>query len=155
MSPGQPREALAGVIEETRDRAERLLELLVAERAALRAGDAGEIESIAGRKLVLVDALETLAERQRCLLGEAGLATPGDLAGHPALADLAAEWARVQDRLRRCRDANRVNGGIVDLSQRFTRQVLGYLNGVPQGATLYGPSGQTRSVAVKGSVATA
>ncbi|MCU0936332.1 MAG: flagellar protein FlgN [Gammaproteobacteria bacterium] len=142
------RKGLADLIEAERARAERMLEVLGLEREALARRDFPAIEQAAAEKERLIAALESLAERQTAALRSAGVTVTGGRLGEAleraGLPDLVPLWDDLQDLLGQCRQQNLVNGGVIEMSRRFAREVLATLRGTAPGSDLYGRCGERR-----------
>jgi flagellar biosynthesis/type III secretory pathway chaperone len=139
---------LAELLEAERARAARMLEVLGLEREALARRDFPAIEQAAAEKERLIAALESLAERQNAVLRSAGVVVTagrlGEALERAGMPDLVPLWDDLQDLLRRCRQQNLVNGGVIEMSRRFAREVLATLRGTAPGSDLYGRCGERR-----------
>lgn len=140
------REGLAELLRAELARARRLREVLTLERDALGRRDFPAIEQAAAEKERLIAALESLAERQGTLLRTGGI-----LGGNASLrenlqktdmVELVPLWDELQDLLRRCRQQNLVNGGVIEMSRRFAREVLATLRGTVPGSEVYDRCGE-------------
>ena len=142
------REGLAELLRAELARAGRLREVLALERDALGRRDFPAIEQAAAEKERLIAALESLAERQTALLRAAGF--PGGNTSlrenlqKTGMADLLPLWDELQDLLRRCRQQNLVNGGVIEMSRRLAREVLATLRGTVPGSEVYDRCGERR-----------
>lgn len=130
---------LAGQLESTLDQ----------ERAAIAAGTAEALESVLGEKNRLIARLTHLGGEREAALLRAGCTADLDgvrslLDRHGADGDLLGLWSEVTEAGRRCREKNRVNGGLVEVSLQAVRQALGLLRGDDQ-APVYGPAGRALS----------
>jgi len=147
VTPVSP-EALAEVLQAELSRARRMLEVLRLEREALEGRDFSAVEKAAGEKVRIIAALEDLAERQTRLLHAAGITTTGpdvrDALERAGLPHVLPIWDELYDLLARCRQQNLVNGGVIEMSRRFAREVLAALHGTSPGSLLYGRCGETR-----------
>lgn len=143
--------ALHDLMLREQDGLERLGSLLDAEHAALAARDTAALEQLTAGKLALLEELEQLGKARQELLTQAGLSAdrvgfetllerfPGTV-GH----DLATRWHAVQEQLRRCQEQNRINGMVLDASQRATQQALAILLGQTRDADTYDAQGTVR-----------
>lgn len=141
---------LAPLLRREADCAAALLKLLQREREALKGRDADEIGRIAAEKEVLVRELDGHGARQEQLFRLAGIDPEREdlqeaiaVTGSDAL---SRAWQEVLNRLEECRHQNQINGAIVDMSQRFTQQVLDLIRGIPANTRLYGPSGASKDL---------
>lgn len=130
--------------------ASSLLELLCAEREALSENNASALEKIAGQKRNVAEQLETSAERRSAYLLETiGAASP-DLRDYLDAAPASEEsrqlttlWEELAALLNDCREQNRLNGSILESSQRSIKQAIALLQGQGQAGELYGRAGKT------------
>lgn len=132
--------------------ADGLLELLSAERNALAKNNGKEIENIAQQKRKLAEQLELSAGRRTSHLKEtSGMATADirdylvDCASTENGQELNILWQRLSDSLNKCREQNRLNGSILESSQRTIKQAIALLQGQGQEGELYGRAGKTLS----------
>lgn len=56
--------------------------------------------------------------------------------------ELKLAWKNLTAQLKSCQIKNEVNGGIIEMGQRFSNQLLNILRGSTGGAEVYGPTGQ-------------
>lgn len=134
------REQLAGT--------RRLNTLLEQEHAALARLDTAAMETLAGEKQQALDLLERQERERLALLAGAGY-TP-DRAGmsaflrsHDPNRELSSLWEALLEEVRRCREANRRNGGILEVSRARIQQALEILRGQLPDAGGYGPAGRS------------
>jgi flagella synthesis protein FlgN len=147
MATPTPLEPLLEVLTAELDRANRMLEVLRLEREALRTRDLGAMERAAAEKQHLIGQMESLAHRHESVLRAAGLG-PSVLEDRAALArhglqPAGSAWDTLRGVLAQCRQQNLVNGGVIEMSQRFARDLLTTLRGGSPGTVLYGRSGRT------------
>lgn len=136
------------VIDETVRCADAMLTCLLTERDNLLARDPDAIQESAREKLALFEALEQLERQRQTLLAAAGYGPDGDAMDHmlqwqPNGSRCRARWATAVDKLAQCRDANQVNGGILELGRRQAEQALAVLRGQTAQPRLYGAGGGT------------
>lgn len=129
-----------------------LLELLSAERNALAKNNGKELENIAQQKRKLAEQLELSAGRRtNHLLETSGMASTDirDYLNHCAPTENGQElntlWQQLSDSLNQCREQNRLNGSILESSQRSIKQAIALLQGQGQEGELYGRAGKTVS----------
>lgn len=134
--------------------AEALLELLAGERDALATNNGDAIEQLALQKRTLAEQLETSAGRRSShLLEHTGIAAVDMhdfIENNPSTENapqLKALWEQLVDLLNQCRDKNRLNGSILDMSQRAIKQTIAVLQGHGHANELYGRAGKTVSTA--------
>lgn len=132
--------------------AETLLSLLSAERQALSANNANELENLAAQKREVAEQLETSAgRRSRYLLETSGMTTADmrdyidSLPTTENAQQLNTLWEQLLTFLGKCREENRLNGGILESSQRSIKQAIALLQGQGQAGELYGRAGKTVS----------
>ncbi len=136
------------VIEFTAQCADAMLKCLLAEREHLLARNPDAIQETTRTKLALFDQLEKLETRRHQFLANAGYGTDNNgmvrlLKHMPNGARLGARWNKVLDDLARCREANQVNGGILELGRRQAEQALAILRGQVSQTRVYGAGGDT------------
>lgn len=141
------RPALARLLQEQLDAAGRLNTLLEQEQNALTQVDPATVETLAAEKQQLLERLED-RERQRLEL----LASAGYAPGNPGMTAflrandpdgvLGAKWDRLLSEVRRCRDQNRCNGGILEMTRVRLQHALDILRGQLPGGPGYGPKGK-------------
>lgn len=129
-----------------------LLELLAEERNALAKNNGKEIENIAQQKRKLAEQLELSAGRRSSHLQEThNMATADirdyldDCASTESGQELNALWQQLSTSLNQCREQNRLNGSILESSQRSIKQAIALLQGQGQEGELYGRAGKTVS----------
>ncbi len=126
----------------------RLNDLLEEEHAALARLESATVEKLAAEKQHELEALE-IRERERLrLLAAAGYAPDqagmtAFLHGHDPHGELTRQWEALLEEVRRCRQANRRNGGILELSRVRIQQALEILRGQLPAAGGYGPKGKS------------
>lgn len=137
-------------LEECNSQAQQLMQLLLNERNVISSNDAPALEVIATSKEKLAQAIH--ASTQVCCqhLQQAGYGAdaPG-LTGyfqncsesHVKLFKLT--WEKLQLLLEQCQDENRINGKLLNNSQRRIKQALAILQGKPFDEELYGRGGET------------
>jgi len=146
--PGLDRAQLARFLDEELQGTEALLQVMGQEADALVA-DPEAVARLAGRKLVLVGQLEELHRARCALLRQAGLEP--DRSGVERLLrslddpELGQRWQRLRQAVERCRDANLVNGAVVELNRQHTRRALELLRGHAPEATLYSATGSEQT----------
>ncbi len=133
---------IARKLEEGIGLAERLLQALADERTALESGNPEPLREAAARKESLFPSLQRLESELRGMLPHQGSQAEA-LQRLDESGQLATRHKRLRTLLERCAHQNRINGGIVELSQRHIRQSLAILRG-NLGATegTYDPRGR-------------
>ena len=142
--PAIDRRELARLLSDELSGTRALLEVLGQESNAL-AADAEGIARAAARKLELVAQLEQVHNARCELLQRAGVRQDRPsmerllrLLDEP---ELTACWRQLREAVQRCRDANLINGAVVELNRQHTRRALDLLRGHTPEATLYGAAG--------------
>ena len=133
--------------------ATELLELLSAERNALSKNNGNALEAVAKQKRLLAEQLETSAERRsKHLFETTGLATAdmqeyldSSASSTDNQQPLKELWEQLVEILAQCREQNRLNGSILESSQRSIKQAIALLQGHGQSGELYGRAGKTLS----------
>jgi len=132
---------------------ERLDQALSEERSVLGQRDVERLATVVKHKCELLDALERNSKERRGLLAshnvaptEAGfkqyLATlPAAIAG-----TLETHWNNVELKLEQCRDANLVNGKILQRSRQQVQALLEIMRGQDNSPRLYNDSGTATPV---------
>lgn len=147
MSP-DAQNRLAAVLDRQIALATELASLLDTERAALSGTAADEVSRRAAEKLALLQSLEQLeAERAGLCQGMAALGAPSsdDL---PGTSDaIRQRWHALLAVAKSCRDANEVNGYIINARHHQVRQLIDVLRG--GAAVTYGPQGKTTTTALR------
>lgn len=130
--------------------AQKLDRILVKEHRALTNGDPEQILASADDKQKqMQETLKHLTERNRFLQtlnlspGKAGIEK--FLEALPADSSVGTLWRQLEQLANTLREHNEVNGGIVSLAQRHTRQALDILSGKLYSSDTYGPSGDRQS----------
>lgn len=140
--------SLEQVIEQTAQCADAMLSCLLTERENLLARKVHAVEESTQTKLALFDALEKLEIQRRQLFEDGGFDPENVdmsrlLRGRNNTTVLVRTWNRALDTLTRCREANQVNGGILELGRRQAEQALAILRGQVAQPRLYGSGGET------------
>ncbi len=139
--------------------AKKLLDRLKMEHEALTKHDVDDIHLAAMDKKLLISDLERLATKQGEILRDAGIDPEqtdlNALFNRPGQEKIQQHWQELSSLLSQCRQQNRVNGGIIKISQNFTQQSLDILRGVPSLSKLYNPKGKTDTIAGKRQLAQA
>lgn len=126
--------------------------VLKSEQERLGQGETESLAALAEKKSQIADELTALAKQRNELLAQEGLAT--DQAGvtewltrHPTDTALREKWLCVLDGAREARELNRLNGQIIQIHLQHTAEALEILLSAGRTLDLYGPDGQTASVA--------
>lgn len=149
MTPTPAR--LHELLQRQHDIARRLLELLDQEQAALSGNRLQDLEQIVAAKQQYLADLDAAA-REYLLAAPDKAALIRMLRGADPRGDLALElrWRQLETLLRQCQDQNSVNGKIIHLGQRRTRQALAILCSGDAGASAgagYTPTGTATATA--------
>ena len=142
------------ILEQQREIAQGLLQLLIQEFAALSGNDLQAIETTLAAKQVLMEQLDKLS---REFLEVAGRHSPGNKDGVTFFLrhedpqgtwGLAPLWQQIDKLLSQCRQKNSTNGKIISLNHRRIQQALEILRYGGQGSeTCYSSSGACQSSA--------
>ena len=133
---------IARNLEEGIGLAEALLQALADERAALESGEPEPLREAVARKEALFPRLQTLESNLRALLPQQGGQTEA-LRKLDGSGTLVARHEHLRILFERCAHQNRINGGIVELSQRHLQQSLAILRGnLGTAEGTYDPRGQ-------------
>jgi len=124
--------SLAQIIEQSVDVASKLFDTLEQERTVLAGAQHEALEPVFSRKSDLAGHLTQLDRRRAAWVAKHGDAA---VSAHPL-------WERYCYVLERCREANAINGRLVQDRQRHVRRALGILRGqVDDEAELYSQRG--------------
>ncbi|PLY16610.1 MAG: hypothetical protein C0631_03160 [Sedimenticola sp.] len=130
--------------------AQKLDKILDKEHRALTSGDPEQILAAADDKQrQMQETLKFLTERNRFL--QSLQLSPGKTGSEQFLDRLPADvparalWQEIEALAHVLRDKNEINGGIVSLAQRHTRQALDILSGKMYSSDTYGKGGERQS----------
>jgi flagella synthesis protein FlgN len=112
---------------------------LAAEKTALTGNSPQAIEDTAAEKIRVLQALEQI-EKERVALC-ASPASPG------IAATVVERWRKLLELMAGCRNANDVNGRIINVRQHQIRQLIDIVRGGP--SITYGPQGKTFAKALR------
>lgn len=120
-----------------------LLQLLHAERDALRERQLDLLEDILQNKAEHLQSLENSAQQRAQWLGSSGSGGPPlEYRWNSLLAEhaphLQPHWKSLRELLQSCQAENEVNGKMLGRSQQTLNRVLGLLRGQNDSPTLYG-----------------
>jgi flagella synthesis protein FlgN len=118
--------------------AEELAATLTTERAALTGTESAAVVEQAAVKTALVGRIESLDSERRSLWEPAVLDTS---------ARVTARWRSLMEVVARCRNANDVNGYIINIRRGQVRQLIDVVRGGEP--VMYGPGGKTFSRALR------
>lgn len=131
------------------ENADTLLATILTERDALASNDAEKLQAVAKTKQELAAHLEANSRARDELLQQDNIATGAsgiesyisqlDETEHSMVDD---SWKKLQQLLEKCREQNRMNGRLIDTSQRRIQQAIALLHGQPQDEELYGRGGK-------------
>ena len=131
---------LASVLDRQIAVAMELASLLDAERTALAGSAADQVARRATEKVALLQSMEQL-EMERNQLCE------GEFASGESTIENRRRWGSLMSIAKACRDANEVNGYIINARNHQVRQMIDILRG---GASVtYGPQGKTTANALR------
>lgn len=142
------------------DLTRRLDAALERERAAIARHDVEALEEVVQDKRRLVQRLSHLAGEREARATAAGYSPDGEglrrfLAARDTDGRLMALWSQLEAAARTCREKNRINGGLLDLSLQAVRQALELLRGGDATAAVYGPRGDAPVVTAQRTLAKA
>ena len=131
---------------------EQLHEVLQSEHEALRNNNASALEQTAGDKDRLLKAIRERAKvkiRHLVNLGyhpDSGEKPSAFLASKTGDQVLIGLWRNAQSQLDECQRANAVNGRIINHMQRRLTRISDIIRGADRNQSLYGKSGETRTL---------
>ena len=114
--------------------AEELHKLLKAEELALSSRDVEFIHNCTEKKHVLISDFEAVEQQRQELFEQSPYAQSEDIESKHETLQLA---------LRSIQKQNRINAGIVSISQEFARQLLGIMRGIDHDKPTYNEYGKT------------
>ena len=129
-----------------RQLAARLLDELASELGILTSGEIDRMEDLLERKSGLIQHLSQASHKRYQALAEIGFSA--DETGmqqwlqQQHSENLTIRWNEFQDLLTRGKEANRVNGLLINKHFNRNKQVLDVLHGTRQTGQFYGPDGQ-------------
>lgn len=125
--------------------AHRLMHTLDQEYAALAQRDVDLLDTIVPEKRNIVAELEALGRQRDALLAQLNPSTTTAESANPFSDDtrLSDLWDELKSVAQQCQDKNRINGSIVEIGYRQSRQALDILHGVSSSSELYDKSGRT------------
>ncbi|RMG50478.1 MAG: flagellar protein FlgN [Gammaproteobacteria bacterium] len=143
------REQVARLLDEGLTLARSLLDVLQAERKALEANNTRALQQAVAEKEALFPRMQALEQALGATLPpSARLDIPQTLSRLDPSGELAARYHALAEELQRCARENRVNGGIVELGQRYLQESLSILRGNLQtGEGTYDPCGKLHNEA--------
>lgn len=134
------------------DSLESMLQLLRQEEECLRRRDVTALAEVTAKKHALVEELQQL--EQRCRHSMAATLPPGEpcqpdsWVAQCADTSLQRLWGDMKQQAELCQRQNRINGQLLEGSQRFARQMLELLLGGAEGAApkLYNARGEQGAI---------
>ncbi len=156
----EQQQKLAGLIKTELGMASNLQEILQREFDILSGGSPEQIEAISREKLAQMQQLtQQLAIRDQLLtvlrLPPGNEGTNKLIRQLPQEHELHTLWEQLQQLSTELQRQNTINGGIVAIGQRHTRQALDMLQGKNSVPETYGPGGESRTDAIPQSLAKA
>jgi len=144
--------ALSSSITQAIELLESLNTLLMVERTALKDRDTTNIKSVLEQKTGLLKELETNATQRSQLLAQSGF--DGDEQGMNAYLEtlpvtasaLINQWHVLKDKLLSCKEANQINGSIVNRSRAQVESLLNIMRGQSGEQKIYTGAGKSRVV---------
>ena len=140
-----------------RQLAARLLDVLANELGVLTSGEIDRMEDLLEQKSRLIHQLSQASHKRYMMLAEMGFSA--DEAGmrqwlqQQHSDSLTIRWGEFQELLTRGKEANRVNGLLINKHFNRNKQVLDVLQGARHTGQFYGPDGQhAAGSALRGSV---
>jgi len=132
---------------------EQLLAMLERERNALSNQSAKELENTAFEKKLLADIIDKQTKECSQRLEQEGYGQgPQSIStfiqqatAEDAQQELSTLWQSLQENLGHCQDKNRLNGRVLESSQKRIKQAIDILHGQTPDGELYGRAGKTVS----------
>lgn len=143
-----PHAAPMSTLHEEQQTMQQMLDLLLLEQGCLVKAEIDQLQALAEQKSLLVNQLARLAAQRHSALAEAGFAAREEgmdawLAAGAVPDGAAQAWAALLQSTRDAKEANRLNGMLLNKQMAYTQGALNALRPPPQAGKLYGPSGQT------------
>jgi len=142
-------EYIATYLEKGEEQAKQLMSLLQDERNVLATNDGSALEKITNAKEKLAQTIQSSTQQCSQFLQEAGFGSNNlslkkyiDSCAEPLATQLRTAWLALQSVLKQCQDDNRINGRLLNNSERRIKQALSILQGQPVEEDLYGKGGQ-------------
>jgi len=143
-------EYIASYLEKGAEQARQLMALLQEERNILSSNDGAKLEKITHSKEQLAETIQTSTRQCSQQLHQAGFGNDNlslskyiETCAEPVATQLKTTWNNLQSMLKQCQDENRINGKLLNSSQRRIKQALSILQGQPVEEDLYGSSGES------------
>jgi len=130
---------------------EQLISMLERERNALSNQSAKELENTAFEKQLLAEVIDKQTKECAQRLEQEGYGQgPKTISifidqAKDAQEELSTLWQTLQQNLSRCQNENRLNGRVLESSQKRIKQAIDILHGQTPGGELYGRAGKTIS----------
>ena len=131
---------------------DQLILMLERERNALSNQSAKELENTAFEKKLLAELIDSQTkecgqrlEQEGYGQGPASISNYISKAGEDVSKELSTLWESIQQNLKRCQNENRVNGRVLETSQKRIKQAIDILHGQAPEGVLYGRAGKTVS----------
>ena len=141
---------IAEYLEKGIEQAQRLMSLLQDERNVLSTNDSSALENITNSKEQLAEAIQISTRQCGQYLQKAGFGDNNQslseyikTCSEPFSTKFESMWHNLQSILKQCQEENRINGKLINSSQRRIKQALSILQGQPVDEDLYGSGGKT------------
>ena len=142
-------EYIARYLEKGAEQARQLMALLQEERNILSGSDGAALETVTHSKEKLAETIQMNTRQCSQYLHQAGFGNDNlslskyiETCAEPFATQFKTTWNNLQSILKQCQDENRINGKLLNSSQRRIKQALSILQGQPVEEDLYGSSGE-------------
>lgn len=150
MAPTLSTEYIAEHLDTVENQAKQLMTLLQDERDALSTNDGNALEVITNSKEKLAEKIQINTRKCSQQLLEAGFGEGNisltkyiETCAEPLATQFKSAWDNLQSILKQCQEENRINGKLINSSQRRIKQALSILQGKPVEEDLYGKGGKS------------
>jgi len=132
------------------EQAQQLMKLLQDERHILSSNDGAALEAVTDSKQQLAQTIQASTRICSQLLDKAGFGNDArslsnyiQSCAEPHASKFKVTWEKLQSILKQCQDENRINGKLINSSQRRIKEALSIIQGQPVEEDLYDRGGET------------
>lgn len=143
-------EYIAEHLDKVEAQAKQLMTLLQDERDVLSTNDGSALEVITNSKEKLAEEIQMNTRKCNQHLLDAGFGESNvgltkyiETCAEPLATQFRTAWDNLKSILKQCQEENRINGKLINSSQRRIKQALSILQGKPVEEDLYGKGGKS------------